>query len=830
MLFFGGKNNARPYNWQRSRLKMFWKQLTPSSSGIETILAKEDVTLQEIMDTEYIINDCRGQNKVLIDFLLKPEIMEELIGLVTKEPSSEIEERSRFKYPNIACELLTCDVPALNERLASDEALLNKLYSFLECDKLNPLLASYFSKIMGTLIARKTEQNWLSSQVTCLQVLDFLKAKVTFITLMLKHLGTSAIMDLMLKIMTGVEGVESRQNILNWLDSQRVMQSLVSLLNPKIDNERHYNVAQLLCDFIKTARDSLRNSTERADPDPLLNTLESPETISLLLDQILNEEKSETAIVGGIQVLLALLDVYQCNIPKYSAQNMYSTNINDEANDIEQKQKIISNTTQSIRHRLADFHSLLLDPPNKSPINTTVGVLDPPLGNTRLQIVRLLASIISSNNEELIQELVNLGTFQVMLDLFFKYPWNNFLHTQVENCLISALKTYVNDGNDENSNALCKHLLIDCKLIERILDAWKENEELQSQEKGVRRGYMGHLISILNKLVDLCSSISLGEYFKTNLPEVAKSLDEFKETTLSETNKLQDSLLGGAHPKSSIEDNEDYGVHVTYSQSNAMQQQNLMQSYIVDYSEFNDDAFNDVDDTLQTIDHRSDMNFDISEGDFAQHHEMFKQVCAQNINTLDDADDQIFEEREQTFQTVIEKRTSSYAAYSSDSDDESPPAEDAMDVDPWASPKAATPPVVSIVTQDPWGTGDNANSDSNVGGWADFSNAGFKANFQDTEKSEDVKAPVVEKDLQLENVAEVVDEDKTGPKEDPKNEKVDSSAKESVTKNAAGGDQAKESQIENVKPKECSEPEPSKSIDTKPAAEVVEEDKDPSKL
>lgn len=84
--------------------------------------------------------------------------MEELIGLVTKEPSSEIEERSRFKYPNIACELLTCDVPALNERLASDEALLNKLYSFLECDKLNPLLASYFSKIMGTLIARKTEQ------------------------------------------------------------------------------------------------------------------------------------------------------------------------------------------------------------------------------------------------------------------------------------------------------------------------------------------------------------------------------------------------------------------------------------------------------------------------------------------------------------------------------------------------------------------------------------------------------------------------------------------------------------------------------------------------
>lgn len=37
----------------------------------------------------------------------------------------------------------------------------------------------------------------------------------------------------------------------------------------------------------------------------------SSETISLLLDHILGEDKSETAIVGGIQVLLALLDIYQ---------------------------------------------------------------------------------------------------------------------------------------------------------------------------------------------------------------------------------------------------------------------------------------------------------------------------------------------------------------------------------------------------------------------------------------------------------------------------------------------------------------------------------------
>lgn len=109
--------------------------------------------------------------------LLKPEMMEELVTLIVKEPSNELDEKVRFKYPNIACELLTSDVPAINERLASDESLLHKLYSFLECEPpLNPLLASYFSKIMGALIAKKTEQ--VSDNIFLL-LLDLFKLVLT---------------------------------------------------------------------------------------------------------------------------------------------------------------------------------------------------------------------------------------------------------------------------------------------------------------------------------------------------------------------------------------------------------------------------------------------------------------------------------------------------------------------------------------------------------------------------------------------------------------------------------------------------------------------------
>lgn len=65
------------------------------------------------------------------------------------------------------------------------------------------------------------------------------------------------------------------------------------------------------------------------------------------------------------------------------------------------------------------------------------------------------------------------------------------------------------------------------------------------------------------------------------------------------------------------------------------------------------------------------MNFCLTDGELAQQHEIFKQVCAQSISTLDDADDQIFEERDHTFETVIEKADQNDTVYSSDSDDDS---------------------------------------------------------------------------------------------------------------------------------------------------------------
>ena len=50
--------------------------------------------------------------------LTKQEILSELLDLILQEPSPELDERMRFKLPNIASEVITCDVPQV--MVASD--------------------------------------------------------------------------------------------------------------------------------------------------------------------------------------------------------------------------------------------------------------------------------------------------------------------------------------------------------------------------------------------------------------------------------------------------------------------------------------------------------------------------------------------------------------------------------------------------------------------------------------------------------------------------------------------------------------------------------------
>jgi len=93
---------------------------------------------------------------------------------------------------------------------------------------------------------------------------------------------------------------------------------------------------------------------------------------------------------------------------------------------------------------------------------------------------------------------MKIGVLTTCLNLFFQYPWNNFLHSTVEQIIQTVL-----DGENEE---LKIHLLRDAKLLDGICEASRENDEECAKPRGVRRGYMGHITSISTSIINIATS------------------------------------------------------------------------------------------------------------------------------------------------------------------------------------------------------------------------------------------------------------------------------------------------------------------------------------
>ncbi|OXB56055.1 hypothetical protein ASZ78_013137, partial [Callipepla squamata] len=618
-------------------ITMFWKFDLNTTSHVDKLLDKEDVTLHELMDEDDILQECKAQNRKLLDFLCQQHCMEELVNLITHEPPVDMDEKVRFKYPNTACELLTSDVPQINDKLGGDETLLNILYDFLDHEPpLNPLLASFFSKTIGNLIARKTEQ-----------VIAFLRKKDKFISLVLKHIDTSAMMDLLLRLISCVEPATLRQEVLNWLNEARIIQRLVELIHSSQDEDRQSNASQTLCDIIRLSRDQSNQLQDIPEPDPLLTALESQECVEQLLRNMFDGEQTENCIVNGTQVLLTLLETRRSGVE--GLMDSYTQGF-------ERSYTVNSSILHGIEPRLKDFHQLLLSPPK---------------------------------------------------DLFFKYTWNNFLHFQVELSIAAILSHSVQEGrttaNDlesreevlngnvttenqeapENNteNIMVTHLFQKCCLVQRILDAWEANDKIQA-EGGMRRGNMGHLTRIANAVVQNMEKgpmhTQISEFIK-ELPEDCRGRwESFVEETLTETNRRNTVDLVSTHHLHSSSEDEDiesaFPNELSLQQAFSEYQIQQMTANFVDQFGFNDEEFADQDDNINApFDRIAEINFNIDADDDSPNASLFEACCNERIQQFDDNEEEedIWEEKEITYATQVKSRTRFGASQASESSSKS---------------------------------------------------------------------------------------------------------------------------------------------------------------
>uniref|UniRef100_A0A673XRA0 Protein phosphatase 6 regulatory subunit 2 n=1 Tax=Salmo trutta TaxID=8032 RepID=A0A673XRA0_SALTR len=663
---------------------MFWKFDLHTSSQLEALLEKDDVTLTELMEEEDVLQECKAQNRRLLVFLSQDTCMQELLHLITTEPPAGLEETKRFKHPNIACELLTSDVGVINDKLGGEKPLLDILYSFLEQPPpLNPLLASFFSKTIGNLITRKTEQ-----------VISFLRGKEGFLGLVLKHINTSAMMDLLLRLISCVDPAPLRQDTLNWLNEERLAQRLIELIHPGKDKERQSNASQTVCDIIRLSRDQANQLQENSEADPLLAVLESQECVSQLLDNMFVGESTESCIVYGTQVLLTLLEIRRPGV-----EGVLDVCV------LGYERCVVSSILQAVQPHLKHYHQLLLDPPRRTPMLTSLGVLEVPLGNCRLHVARLMASLLQTTNmsyytcfddtiynNTVTLELCRLQTINLLLDLFFKYTWNNFLHFQVELCVAAILSHSAQEERPQVGLVIQERPLVpledipqasfvlfqDCRLVQRIMEAWEENDKTQA-EGGMRRGYMGHLTRIANTVV--CNMekgpvrTQISNLITGRLPKDCRGRwESFVDQALTETNRKNT-------------------VDLTFSDYQIQQ----MTANFVDQFGFNDDEFSEHGDNISaTFDRIKEINFNVDTEDTAKT-AAFEACTKEKIQLFDDSEEEdIWEEREINYTTHTKSRTRFGGPQTSVGSAQS---DGMMGVDPWGSP--APNPGVGV---DPWGS------------------------------------------------------------------------------------------------------------------------------
>lgn len=209
---------------------MFWRFGGYANiSTIDTILDKPDFTLEELLDESDLIQELKQHNSKLIEYLREDKILERLLEYVvatklevvesTSEPVEEgskarstllpfsrprassrttdftdndddEQEKKRNRYALVACEVLSSDTWSIYESLSENRDLIRNFWQFLSRPApLDPLQASYFTKVNESLFEKKTEE-----------MMELIRSLPDVVSNLLRHVECPMVMDLLLKI------------------------------------------------------------------------------------------------------------------------------------------------------------------------------------------------------------------------------------------------------------------------------------------------------------------------------------------------------------------------------------------------------------------------------------------------------------------------------------------------------------------------------------------------------------------------------------------------------------------------------------------------------
>ena len=75
--------------------------------------------------------------------------------------------------------------------------------------------------------------------------------------LFLKHINTSAIMDILLRFLTTIDDHQMKKRVLEWLNKINIIEKIIELLGHVYTSEVHSNASQILCDIVRISREQI---------------------------------------------------------------------------------------------------------------------------------------------------------------------------------------------------------------------------------------------------------------------------------------------------------------------------------------------------------------------------------------------------------------------------------------------------------------------------------------------------------------------------------------------------------------------------------------------
>ncbi|CAO2183540.1 unnamed protein product [Urochloa humidicola] len=455
---------------------MFWRMTGLSAaSPVDTILDKENFTLEELLDEDEIIQECKALNTRLINFLRDKAQVEQLLRYVVEEVPEDSEKKRSFKFPFIACEIFTCEIDVILRTLVEDEELMDLLFSFVKPDHPHStLLSGYFSKVVICLMLRKTAP-----------LMNYVQGHPEIVVQLVDLIGITSIMEVLIRLIGADENIYSNYgDTLQWLENTDVLEMVADKFSSSDSPEVHANAAEILC------------AVTRCAPPSLAAKICSPSFVGRLFHHALEESRPKSVLVHSLSVCISLLDPKRLASASYQA---FRSNLSHGALVTASPE-----TVDGMLESLGNLLKLLDTSASENVLPTTYGCLRPPLGKHRLKIVEFISVLLTIGSETAERELIRQSAIKRSIDLFFEYPYNNFLHHHIENIIVSCL--------EGKRTELVEHVLNECDIVGKILVA-ERLSSLSTESNGPtvpsegktppRIGNVGHMTRIANKLIQL---------------------------------------------------------------------------------------------------------------------------------------------------------------------------------------------------------------------------------------------------------------------------------------------------------------------------------------